>query len=50
MNTADVPLRRLIEQCLVEIAKLKGRLGDLEAEVADFYEDEPDDADNEITP
>jgi len=40
MNTAEVPLRQLIERCLTEIAKLKGRVGDLEA---DFYEDEPDD-------
>lgn len=39
MNTAEVPLRRLIEQLQRDVANLKGRLGDLEA---DFYEDEDD--------
>ncbi len=44
MNTAEVPLRRLVERCLTEIAKLKGRVGDLEA---DFYEDEFDEDDTD---
>lgn len=41
MNTAEVPLRRLIEALQRDIANLKGRVGDLEADL--YEEDEPGD-------
>ncbi len=44
MNTAEVPIRRIIEQLLTEVAKLKGRVGDLEAAMYED-DDEPDDYD-----
>ncbi len=43
VNTADVPLRRLIEQLQRDVVSLKGRVGDVEAAVFYDDDDEPDD-------